>query len=90
MAYRTFLVPIYHAAAAEEELNRFLGGHQVLAVEKRWLENGENSAWCFFGNRNTGFRVAAAQGDRENSNGLNRPILESRIAGKAGTAAGRQ
>jgi len=47
MAYRTFVVPIYHAAAAEEELNRFLGGHQVLAVEKRWLENGANSAWCF-------------------------------------------
>ncbi len=47
MAYRTFVVPIYHAAAAEEELNKFLASHQILAVEKRWLEDGGNSAWCF-------------------------------------------
>jgi superfamily II DNA helicase RecQ len=47
MAYRTFVVPIYHATAAEQELNQFLASHQILAVEKRWLEDGGNSAWCF-------------------------------------------
>ena len=47
MAYRTFVVPVYHSTPHEEDLNRFLASHSVLSVERRWLENAANSAWCF-------------------------------------------
>ena len=34
-------------ASGTEELNRFLRGHRVLAVERRLVEDGVNSCWTF-------------------------------------------
>jgi hypothetical protein len=34
--YRFFLIPVRNSVAAEEELNRFLRGHRVLNVDRRW------------------------------------------------------
>jgi superfamily II DNA helicase RecQ len=47
MSYRVFTVPIQHPHQAEQEMNSFLRSHRVLSVERRWVENGENSAWAF-------------------------------------------
>src|SRR4051812_45444895 len=47
MAYRFFTVPIRSAEAAQAELNGFLRGHRVLAVDRRWIDRGEDSAWAF-------------------------------------------
>jgi superfamily II DNA helicase RecQ len=33
--------------AAQEELNRFLRGHRVLNVDRRWVDLGTESYWCF-------------------------------------------
>jgi superfamily II DNA helicase RecQ len=43
--YKTFLIPIRDAAAAERELNDFLGNHRVLAVDRHWVDEGRNSFW---------------------------------------------
>jgi superfamily II DNA helicase RecQ len=47
MAYRFFQVPVRDSGAAEEELNRFLRGHRVLSVDRRWVDLGTESYWCF-------------------------------------------
>ncbi len=47
MAYRFFLVPVRDRGAAEEELNRFLRGHRVLSVDRRWVDQGTESYWSF-------------------------------------------
>ena len=46
MSFRFFKIPVSHGAAAEEELNGFLQGHSVLAVEKTFVPAGENSFWA--------------------------------------------
>ena len=47
MAYRVFTVPIHDPAESESELNRFLGSHRVLSVDKKWVECGTGSFWTF-------------------------------------------
>lgn len=47
MAYRCFLVPVRNGGEAEEELNRFLRGHRVLSVDRRWVDLGTESFWSF-------------------------------------------
>ncbi len=47
MAYRSFVLPILGPSPAEDELNLFLRTHQILNVERRWLEQGAASLWCF-------------------------------------------
>ena len=39
-------VPIHDGAAAEEELNRFLATHRVVAIERQFVANGDRSAWA--------------------------------------------
>jgi superfamily II DNA helicase RecQ len=43
--YRFFLIPVRNSVAAEEELNRFLRGHRVLNVDRRWVDQGSDSFW---------------------------------------------
>jgi superfamily II DNA helicase RecQ len=38
---------VCNLAQAEPELNQFLRTHRVVAVEKQWIERGENSYWLF-------------------------------------------
>jgi HRDC domain len=47
MAYRFFQVPVRDGGAAGEELNRFLRGHRVLSVDRRWVDLGTESYWSF-------------------------------------------
>jgi superfamily II DNA helicase RecQ len=47
MAYRLFVVPIREAGSATAELNGFLRSHRVLAVDRRWVEQGSDSFWSF-------------------------------------------
>jgi len=47
MAYRFFLVPVRDGSVAGEELNRFLRGHRVLSVDRRWVDLGTDSYWSF-------------------------------------------
>jgi superfamily II DNA helicase RecQ len=46
MAYRFFVVPIREEGSAAE-LNGFLRSHRVLAVDRRWVEQGSESFWSF-------------------------------------------
>lgn len=41
-----FVVPAAGDDAAEEALNRFLRGHQVLDVREEFVPDGANSLWC--------------------------------------------
>jgi len=43
MGLRFFTIPIQDSAGPEAELNGFLSSHKVLAVERRWVDQGINS-----------------------------------------------
>ncbi len=45
MAYQLFQVPVRDSGVAEEELNRFLRGHRILSVDRRWVDQGAGSFW---------------------------------------------
>jgi superfamily II DNA helicase RecQ len=45
--YRFFLIPVRQSEAAGDELNRFLGSHRVLNVDRRWVDQGTESFWSF-------------------------------------------
>ena len=45
MAFKFFTIPIEDSASMETELNAFLRSHRVLAVDRRWVEQGTNSFW---------------------------------------------
>ena len=47
MAYRFFAIPIRDEGSAAAELNGFLRSHRVLAVDRRWVEQGSESFWSF-------------------------------------------
>ena len=47
MAFKFFLIPIQAADAAEQELNAFLRGRRILAVDRRWVEQGTSFFWSF-------------------------------------------
>jgi len=46
MQYRVFTIPVSDPSAADE-LNRFLSGHRVLAVDRQFVANGASSFWTF-------------------------------------------
>lgn len=45
MGLRFFTIPVRSADEAQAELNAFLHSKKVLAVERRWVDLGENSFW---------------------------------------------
>jgi superfamily II DNA helicase RecQ len=45
MKLRFFTIPIRGGDEAAEELNRFLGTHRILAVDRSFVQDGPNSAW---------------------------------------------
>ena len=45
MKLRFFTIPIRGGDEATEELNRFLGTHRILAVDRSFVQDGPNSAW---------------------------------------------
>jgi len=46
MAYRFFMIPAGIPGAAEDELNRFLRGQRVVAIERQFTSNGGAPVWC--------------------------------------------
>lgn len=47
MRIKIVTIPIHAGNEQENELNRFLGSHRILSLEKRFLEAGADSAWTF-------------------------------------------
>src|SRR5947209_337760 len=47
MPFKFFIVPIQDGGQAEEQLNAFLRAHRVLAVDRRWVEQGSALFWSF-------------------------------------------
>jgi superfamily II DNA helicase RecQ len=47
MPFKFFTIPIHDPGQAEAELNGFLRSHKVLAVDRRWVEQGASSFWSF-------------------------------------------
>lgn len=47
MAFKSFMVPLQDTGQAEAELNAFLRSHKVLAIDRRWVEQGPTSFWSF-------------------------------------------
>ncbi len=45
MQLRFFTIPVHGGDEAAEALNRFLGGHRVLAIDRSFVQDGGNSAW---------------------------------------------
>src|SRR5271154_2101363 len=45
MALKFFTIPIRNPSQGEEELNAFLSSHRVLTVDRRFVDQGENSCW---------------------------------------------
>jgi superfamily II DNA helicase RecQ len=46
MQYRFFTVPVWDSGEAGAELNRFLNGHRILAVERQFVQDAGNSVWA--------------------------------------------
>ncbi|MFD1624878.1 HRDC domain-containing protein [Azospirillum griseum] len=45
MQLRFFTIPVHGGDEAAEALNRFLGGHRILAIDRSFVQDGGNSAW---------------------------------------------
>jgi len=46
MQFRFFTVPVLGGEAASDELNRFLNGHRILAIDRHLVPDAANSAWA--------------------------------------------
>ena len=47
MKVRIFTIPIHETTEKEKELNVFLSGRRIIAVDKRFVDAGIDSAWTF-------------------------------------------
>lgn len=43
---RFFTVPVCDGDQAAEEVNRFLGAHRIVAIDRQFVHDGPNSAWA--------------------------------------------
>lgn len=46
MSLHFFSIPVARPQPFQDELNQFLAAHRVVAVERRWVDAGEASAWA--------------------------------------------
>lgn len=46
MHLRFFTIPIHGGDEAATELNRFLGAHRILTIDRSLVQDGVNSAWA--------------------------------------------
>jgi superfamily II DNA helicase RecQ len=46
MQLRFFTIPVHDGGDAAEELNRFLSGHRITAIDRSFVQDGANSAWA--------------------------------------------
>ena len=47
MKYRFFSIPVQDGDPAQDEFNRFLAAHRVVAIDKEFAAEGRHSRWCF-------------------------------------------
>lgn len=47
MKVKLVTIPILDPAAAEDDLNRFLSSHQIVSVNKEFVQIGHNAYWSF-------------------------------------------
>jgi len=47
MPFRIFLIPIFYNDEATDELNAFIANHRVVHIERKWIDQGNQSAWAF-------------------------------------------
>ena len=47
MPFRIFLIPVLYSDEATEELNAFIAGHRVAHIERKWIDQGTQSAYVF-------------------------------------------
>lgn len=47
MPFRMFLVPVLYGDEAMHELNAFIASHRVAHIERKWIDQGAQSAWAF-------------------------------------------
>jgi superfamily II DNA helicase RecQ len=47
MPFRIFLIPVLYGDEATEELNAFIAGHRVAHIERKWIDQGTQSAYVF-------------------------------------------
>ena len=47
MAFRFFSIPIQGCPVTERELNAFLRTHQVLSIDRQFVDQGTSSVWSF-------------------------------------------
>jgi len=57
MRMRFFSIPALDPEAAQEELNRFLGSHRIVTVERQLAQDGMASFWAIGGSPGEGSPV---------------------------------
>ena len=45
--FRIFLIPVLYSDEATEDLNAFIAGHRVAHIDRKWIDQGTQSAWAF-------------------------------------------
>jgi len=46
LQYASFLLPLHHGSAEQDELNRFLRGHRIVQAHKELVQTGCMSQWA--------------------------------------------
>jgi superfamily II DNA helicase RecQ len=47
MPFKIFLIPVCYSDEATDELNAFIASHRVVRIERKWIDQGPQSAWTF-------------------------------------------
>jgi len=47
MPFRIFMIPILCGDEATQELNAFIANHRVAHIDRKWIDQGTQSAWVF-------------------------------------------
>ena len=71
MAFRFFTISVHDPESATGELNAFLARHKILAVDRRWVEQGSSSFWCLC--------VDYLESGQPASSGVNQPAHRNRL-----------
>lgn len=47
MPFASFFIPVLYGDEATQELNAFIASHRIVHIERRWIDQGTQSAWVF-------------------------------------------
>lgn len=47
MRMKLFTIPVFNLGDGSQELERFIASHRILKIHRQFVQDGENSAWCF-------------------------------------------